>query len=243
MKEYRSPGGERKIWYEKTEIDDIMVDTLEKAGLLPDASSDDLTVDVESLVEQHLGLSFDQHAELDDDVLGITHFVPGEKPRIEINRNLTGAALDNEDAVLGMIGRWRATVAHEVGHVLLHRSLYEIDAMQRGLFSSRSPEHEVSEGLMRCLKRDVNYHGGSDWREVQANMAIGALLMPKPLVARVVAAEMGKIGIGKQAVDPAPLNIERLVSILAQRFTVSKQAAHIRIESTGLIDQHGQALL
>ena len=235
--------GERRLWYEPDEIEYIMIDELEKAGLLPDVSSDDVTVDVERLVEQHLGLPFDQHAELGDNILGVTHFFLGQKPRIEINRNLTGTALDDEDATPGTIGRWRATVAHEIGHVLLHRSLYEIDDMQQGLFSSQKQRQESSPVLMRCLKRNVSYRsdkGGSDWREVQANMAIGALLMPKTVVLSVVQVEMDRMGTSGHLVASDSANVEQLVSTLARRFTVSKQAARIRIEGLGLVVKQGQ---
>ena len=243
MKEYQPPGSERRLWYEPSDIDRIMADELEKAGLLPDASNDDVTVDVERLVERHLGLPFDQHAELEEGVLGGTHFVPGKKPRIEINRDLTGTALDDEDATPGMVGRWRATVAHEIGHVLLHRILYEIDDMQRGLFPGWDRTQGGSPSLIRCLKRDVAYSGGSHWREVQANMAIGALLMPKSLAVKVVAAEMDQLGIGDQSVEPGFPALEELVSVVARRFTVSKQAARIRIEGLGRVAPRGQASL
>ena len=173
MREYQLPSGEHKVWYERSEIDQIMTAELTTAGLLPDASDRDVSVDIESLVERHLRLSFDQYAELQSDTLGITRFVPGEPPRIEINRDLTTNALDTEDRTPGTLGRWRSTVAHEVGHVLLHRRLYEIDTMQPSLFSGGQHKSRSSSALMRCLQRDVGYSvGGSDWREVQANMAI-----------------------------------------------------------------------
>lgn len=244
MRDYQPPGSERRLWYEPSEIDRIMEDELEKAGLLPDPSQDDLTVDVERLVERHLRLEFDQHAELEEGVLGVTRFAPDKTPKIEINRDLTGTALDDEDATPGMVGRWRATVAHEVGHVLLHRILYEVDDMQRGLFPGWGRGKGGSPSLMRCLKRDVAYRGGgSDWREVQANKAIGALLMPKGVVVKAVAAEMDHLGIGGQAVEPGSPQLEKLVWEVARRFTVSKQAARIRIEGLGRVAPRGQASL
>ena len=156
MKEYRGPSGDRRIWYEPDEIDEIMVDELHRAGLLPDTEQDDLSVDIEGFIETHLGLPFDLSAELEADVLGVTDFVKGNKPKISINRDLTRSALDEEDATPGLIGRWRATVAHEASHVLLHRLLFETDDMQRGLFSSGESGMPPQQ-LLRCLKRDVGF--------------------------------------------------------------------------------------
>ena len=140
MKEYRGPNGDRRLWYDPAEIDEIMVDELVRAGLLPDTNQDDLCVDIEGFVETYLRLPFDLSAQLDADVLGVTDFVPGTQPKISINRDLTGSALDEEDATPGLVGRWRATVAHEASHVVLHRLLFETDDMQRGLFPSGAQE-------------------------------------------------------------------------------------------------------
>ena len=139
MKEYRSAGGQRKLWYERHEIERIMQDELVRAELMPDPGEDDVTVDLESLVEDHLKLQLDQHAPLDADVLGMTEFRTRRPPKISINADLTGAFDEGESP--GIEGRWRATVAHEVAHVLLHRMLFELDDLQRGLFSASEAPH------------------------------------------------------------------------------------------------------
>jgi len=241
MKEYKS-GGERKLWYEDSEIDQIMVDELHKAGLLPNPDSEDVTIDLERLVERHLRFPFDQHAVLATDVLGVTHFAPGKPPRIEINRDLTGA-FDADDATTGIKGRWRATVAHEVGHGLLHRILYELDDMQRGLFAA-SPRGQAGAAsqLMRCLKRDAGYTGGRDWREVQANKAIGSLLMPRPVLLKVVKQERDRTGL-PPLLEPDSVEFNDLVAAVARRFTVSRQAARIRLGSLGCVSPQGQVQL
>jgi hypothetical protein len=209
---------------------------------LPDPTKDDVSVDIERFVERHLRVRLDQHAELDDNILGVTHFTPGRPPRTEINRDLTGSALEEEDATPGMIGRWRATVAHEAGHVLLHQMLYEIDDMQRGLFRDPAQEERRTVNLMRCQKRDVVYrtNGASDWREVQANKAIGGLLMPRPVAVKVISAEIDKFN-GPLVAGSA--GFEHLVDEVARRFLVSKQAARIRIQGLGIATPRGQGSL
>ena len=206
-----------------------MLDELQRASLLPDPDQADLSVDVEAFVETHLGLSLDVGAYLDAEVLGVTEFVPGRHPKISINRDLTGSALDSEDAPVGLTGRWRATVAHEASHVVLHRVLFEVDQRQNSLFQrlghSDQPEH-----LMRCLKRDVSFQDGpSDWKEVQANMGMAALLMPKPVFAAAYDQEAERLKTTERPIAQGSSRHEWLVGRLARRFTVSRQAARIRL--------------
>jgi hypothetical protein len=210
---------------------------------MPSLSDEDLTVDIEALAEAHLKLPLDYSADLPANVLGETRFVSGKPPKIFLNRDLTGSAFDDDDASPGMVGRWRATLAHEIGHVLLHRYLFELDSMQRGLFSQSAQGQKTEAKLMRCLKRDVGYggRGGSDWREVQANKAIGALLMPKPLIVGVLREERERRGITTRS--PTASELQEIVVVIAGRFTASKQAAAIRIEGLLGASPKGQATL
>ena len=240
MKEYRGPSGDRRLWYEPDEIEEIMLDELHRAGLVPNGEQDNASVDIEAFVETHLGLSFDLSAELDTDVLGATDFIPGHRPKISVNRDLTGSALDEEDATPGLIGRWRATVAHEASHVLLHRLLYELDDMQRGLFESDGSEAPPQQ-LFRCLKRDVGFSRPiSDWREIQANMGMGALLMPKPVFRAAFDQSRTLLGVsGRPIIADSAIHVE-LVALLARRFTVSQQATRIRLSTLKLIHSADQ---
>lgn len=232
MKEYTAANGETRLWYEPSEIEAIVTAELVSARLMPKSDDDDLTVDVERFVESHLNLRLDQYAELDSHILGVTDFRPGEKPKVSINRDLTGSALDEEDATPGLVGRWRATVAHEAAHVLLHRHLYEIDPMQRGLFSLNSAQTRV----VTCLKRDVGYQQQpSDWREVQANMGMGAILMPKPIFVQAARKALLLAGLEENAVVAGSRAHTLLVDQLAELFSVSKQAARIRLSRFGIV--------
>ena len=53
-------------------------------------------MNLESLLEIHFGVKLDLHAVLDDDVLGVTHFLSGKKPLVSINKNLTSQAETEE---------------------------------------------------------------------------------------------------------------------------------------------------
>lgn len=242
MKEYHT-GGERRLWYEPAEIEAIAVDELSRAGLLPRSDEDDVSVDIEALVERHLKLPLDQYAQLEPDVLGVTTFVPGQPPRISLNRDLTGSALDAEEAAPGLLGRWRATLAHEAAHVLLHRILYELDDLQRGLFTA-GPRTAASPKLHRCLKRDVGLPGsGRDWKEIQANMGMGALLMPRPLVLAVVKEERQGLGIADQTLVAGSHAHAALTGSLSRRFKVSKEVAGIRLDTLAIAKARAQRTL
>ncbi|MDR7526038.1 MAG: ImmA/IrrE family metallo-endopeptidase [Armatimonadota bacterium] len=83
------------------------------------------------------------------------------------------------------------------------------------------------------------FGGGSDWREVQANWFMAALLMPKSVfVAAVVRAKRQE---GLMLTDPVGTgSVERVARTLARWFDVSRQAARIRLLELGLVETPGQ---
>lgn len=224
MKTYRSPDGEQRIWFEDDEIDQIMKDELRRAKLMPDATSS--VVDLEAFIEDHLKATLDHFATLDPNVLGLTEFMPRKPPAVRINKDLSGSAMDTDWCPPGVEGRWRATLAHEAAHVVLHRRLFEFDENQTTLFADERPASDGPQ-LLRCLKRDVAHRvRTSDWREVQANKGMAALLMPKPVF--VKAARAASVGTSPATIDVA-------TRTLATQFGVSRQATTIRLRALGLI--------
>jgi hypothetical protein len=217
-----------------------MEDELHRAGLYPSAGES--IVDVERFVEAHLGAELDQYAPLEPTVLGCTEFRAGEPPRIKINRDLTGSAMDADSSPPGLQGRWRATVAHEGVHVVLHRDLLEPSADQTALFD----EHAAvgSGNVVRCLKREVCFDQESrDWRELQANRAMAALLMPQRVFLEVAGEEASGV-----RPEPPPFSAGTdaaavLARRVAWRFMVSRQAASIRLETLGLVRPAGRTAL
>lgn len=240
MNRYRHKDGSDRIWITPNEIEDLMTAELFKAGLLPEL--DDPVVDLEAFVERHLKAEFDSYATLDSTVLGETEFRVGAKPKVSINKDLTGAALDDDDTQPGILGRWRATVAHEATHVIVHRCLFNLNEDQYSLFDDPEPMEPEVKHLQRCMKRNVLFRGTTtDWREIQANMGMAALLMPKALFVAAFHQEMERLGVDRVSKDSATL--VTLVAQLATRFKVSKQATGIRLETLELLMQSGQTLL
>ena len=231
MRPYRGPGGEQRLWFENDEIDSLVEDRLREAGLIPSPARP--VVDLERFVELHLCSELDQYAPLDADVLGLTEFPRGRAPRISINRDLTSVAVDCEAASLGVVGRWRATVAHEGAHVLLHRVLFDVDANHVPLFADA--DHDpAARGLIRCLKRDVGHAvRTSDWREVQANRGMAALLMPRSVFVAVAENAMASLGVSTLTAGSPDASV--VARDLAERFGVSHQAAKIRMETLRMV--------
>lgn len=232
MRWSRDPLGRDRIWYSIDEIESIMEDEVRKAGLIP--TPDHPSVDLEPFLERHLGAQLDQYASLPQDVLGQATFESGEPVHVAINADLTGA-LDEGGEGLSALGRWRATLAHEAAHVLLHRVLFEVPLSQAALFEDE-PEAEPVPKLMRCLKRDVSLSRTVyDWREVQANRGMAALLMPRRLFAGLAREERGSLALASFPLAGDSVDADRLTRRLAARFDVSRQAAAIRLRTLGLV--------
>lgn len=236
---YRQRDGTDRLWLSPTDIEAMMEDALRKSSLSP--TEEDPAVDLERFI-QALGVRLDQYGDLEPSVLGQTEFYPDGSTRILINRDLTGA-IDDDYTPPGVRGRWRATMAHEASHVLMHRVLFEVNKDQGSLF--RIPANAEAKQLMRCLKKNVLFRGSSasDWREVQANLGMAALLMPQDLFRRLAARAVEEHRIPPQALSCGSSAATALISKMATHFDVSRQAAGIRLETLGILSQAVQPWL
>jgi Zn-dependent peptidase ImmA (M78 family) len=115
---------------------------------------------------------------------------------------------------------------------------------QGKLFSADPHPEEQTLRLMRCLKRDVLFrNGGNDWREVQANLGMAALLMPRPVFRAVTNQEIKRLALPCRKVKVGSSTAELLAAQVAARFTVSRQAALIRFETLGIVSPAGHQRL
>jgi Zn-dependent peptidase ImmA (M78 family) len=101
--------------------------------------------------------------------------------------------------------RQRFTIAHELGHLQLHRDMIT------------SAVHVDKE--FPALMRDANSATGMERVEIEANQFAAALLMPRPMILQVLAGSQFDID------DEGPLDE------LAKKFRVSKQALDYRIRN------------
>jgi hypothetical protein len=237
MQWYYGPEGDQRIWYESDEIETIADDELRRAGLMP--SPDDPVTDLERLIEEHLKAQLDQYAQLPADVLGLTQF-RARRPVVSISRTLTEAA-EEDPPRPGQVGRWRATLAHEASHIFLHRYLFDpAMAPLTGRPTDGTPT--ANSTVMRCLHRDVNdvntqdwgrVRRRPDWREVQANRGMAALLMPSRTFKDVTFEQMTKLGLS--SLPSSPDSVDVLAAAIADIFQVSRQATLIRLGTLQLV--------
>jgi Zn-dependent peptidase ImmA (M78 family) len=187
-------------------------------------------VPVEAVLEAHLGLGLD----FDDlpglvgvpDVLGATW--------IQDRRVLVDESLDPEENT-AREGRYRFTVAHEVGHWELHRRFFLEDAAQPSLFGEKKAPSIV------C--RTSSQKEPMEW---QADAFAGFLLMPKEMVLKAWEAHNGSLNPYIAAAEMADLSARwglaeddrptvGIARTLAREIRVSGQAMQIRLIGLGLI--------
>lgn len=213
--------GRSRLWYETDEIEQITADALKNADLWP--LGEPGAIDIERLLEVNLGADVDYAGDLDRFTLGYTEFeVP---PLVVVNRKLTDMA-HAANASLGLLGRWRATLAHEAAHILLHTRLYV------------AGDASAKQKTVRCLRTEI--HAGPearDWREFQANMGMAALLMPRGPFLDQARAMLETRGPVFPPLDPTSLDGAWLTESLAGRFRVSRQAARFRLASFGFLSK------
>jgi hypothetical protein len=230
---YTGPEGDQRIWYDDSDIESIMRQQLRAARQR--LTLMDSVPDLEAFVENYLGVDLDQYADLPPDVLGLTEFSTKSAPRMFISATLTASA-DESPRRAGMRGRWRATLAHEAAHVVLHRYLFDADMAPIRQAEWRDPEatQGASGALPRiqCLHRDVDVRnsvvsrGSRDWREIQANRGMASLLMPESIFGRVATFHGGDKG---SPVEVASREGSELIANVSAQFDVSREAAKLRL--------------
>ena len=234
MREYRSPNGERRLWFEDNEIEEIMVNELERSGMMPTGTSP--VVDLEAFLEVYLNVKLDLFSKLAPNLLGVSGFATGQRPVVKISRTLTAQAHER-CAPVGIIGRWRATLAHEAAHVIFHRRLVDVPQAQ-GLLFPQSGESQTGPVMTQCLERDIWFaRGTGDWKEVQANQGMASLLMPRSSFVTLT-----RELVGAQATDDLLVHIPAtdtrafsdLTRELSVRCQVSREAARIRLNTLSL---------
>lgn len=149
--------------------------------------------------------------------------VPVERIAKHLGATLQFEPFDGKDDVSGMLfrdaertviginskhvrTRQRFSIAHELGHLQLHKGKMYVDA--------------------RVNFRDAVSGLAIDQEEIEANAFAAALLMPQTLVLNEI-----RKAIKKRESHDVPV----IVDELARAFDVSKQAMEIRLKNLGLI--------
>lgn len=104
--------------------------------------------------------------------------------------------------------RQRFTIAHELGHLLLH---------DQGRI-------HVDRGFVFRLRSDVSSQG-TEWEEIEANRFAAELLMPEQFLREDL-----------EGIDSMDMLDDDRIAALAKHYDVSKQALLIRLAALGYID-------
>ena len=147
------------------------------------------------------------------DVVGLAAALDATVVDEELDESISGMLLrDGDQAVIGVnrshaTVRQRFTVAHELGHLLLHKGT--------PLFVDRE---------VRVNMRDGRSSTALSSHEIQANAFAASLLMPTHLI---------RSELSKLRPDAGQTEI---IGVLAQRFDVSQAAMQYRLINLGILD-------
>jgi hypothetical protein len=225
MKTFRSKSGPfaEQPFYEPAEVESICLDELQKVNLYP---TDPSPIRIDRFVEKRFGV-VPTYDDLPNGLLGFTRF--GTKGVEEI---VVAKALDDEGTKPAE-RRLRTTLAHEGGHGLLHAHLFAFGTRPDSLFGDG-----LAGDAPKILCRDGGVSGVElkikkppyRWWEFQANLAMGALLLPRPLVAKALEGILTVQGMLKRPSLPSE-HREDAVRLLADVFNVNPIVARIRLEA------------
>lgn len=227
MKTRRTPGGifKERPYFTDADIEALCLDELSRQNLLPDEPG---PVRIDRFVEKRFGRAH-IYEDLSDGVLGLTRFGSNGVQNIVIAKAL------EDDTSKPSERRLRTTLAHEAGHGLLHAHLFAL-GQQRPLLGDWSDRNQP-----KVLCRDPALYNGN-WWEYQANMVMGATLLPKPLVNRAVEPYLETVGL---LGVPVLIGDRRAAAIrdLAEVFDVNPIVVRIRLEKLFRVESAGQLSL
>jgi IrrE N-terminal-like domain len=202
----------KQPYFSDSDIDGMCLDELTRQNLLP---KDPAPIRIDRFIEKRFGRAHG-YADLPDGILGVTKF--GSNGVQEI---ILATALE-DDRSRPSERRLRSTLAHETGHALLHAHLFALDQRQGVIGDWSDPK------APKVLCREPGEYNGQ-WWEYQANMLMGAILLPKHLVQRALSPylrEEGSFSIPSLSADARLGAIRDLSDI----FDVNPVVVRIRLE-------------
>ena len=233
MKTLRGGAGRfpERPYFSDRVIEKMCADELRKVGLYP---SQPEPVRIERFIEKRFRIS-PTYAELPDGVLGFTEFDTNGVTEVVIAASLEGPEGSPTER------RLRATLAHEGGHGLMHAHLFALGTKPASLFGEGDSTPKI---LCRDMLEETQLIRSYDgrWWELQANKAIGGLLMPRSLVEEAIRSFTVPLGSLGQVTVP-DTNREAAVRELANIFNVNPVVARIRLADIFPLEKSGQLTL
>jgi hypothetical protein len=237
MRTYRTTYGPfaERPHYSADSVERICSDELRKAGLFP---SEPAAIRIDRFIEKRFKIS-PTYDDLPEGILGCTKFGPKGVIEIIISRSLA------EENSKVSERRINSTLAHEVGHGLLHSHLFVLGQI-RNLFGDGLDSNETKilcrKENIEGIQADKKISYGGRWWEYQANMVIGSILLPRQLVKIVLNPffiEKGRLGA--KILDPT--HKEKATRELVEIFDVNPIVTRIRINNVFSPSQENQLFL
>lgn len=204
----------RRPFYRPADVERLAEETLLATSLYPPSPS---AVRIDRVVEKQFDLTVEYEV-LPSGVLGCTMFAGGRVHRIVVSSQL------DDDPSRVAERRLRTTLAHEAGHGLMHSMLFD-EAQEASLFDG---SEDVQKDTVLCRDGMVGGPHNGRWWEVQANMVIGPLLLPRRLAREVVEPFTSASGLGVRVLRPDRRHAASLE--LAAVFDVNPIVAQYRLD-------------
>jgi Zn-dependent peptidase ImmA (M78 family) len=224
MRHYWTPGSilNERTYFSRAEIETMANDELRLADCRPKQPE---PIALEKYLHRRHGLEA-LITELDPGLMGSADFTNPRQPVISIATEVFN----------GPVPRYRSTLAHEIGHLVLHASLF-LDAQ-----FLRALEHLRRRSLHRgfeCATTDideaprerVNKADPLFHLEYQANLFMVAVLLPRPLVRTCVASWTRATSLrgGERETILIEAHRQEAIQSVAKTFAVSRTMATFRL--------------
>jgi hypothetical protein len=226
MRTYRSKSGpfSEQPFYEPAEIESICLDELQKVNLYPSSPS---PVRIDRFIEKRFGI-VPSYEDLPLGLWGFTRFGLNGVEEIVVAKALDDEGTRSAERLL------RTTLGHEGGHGLLHAHLFVFGNRPDSLFgdglAKDAPKILCRDGGISGIRNAPGKKPPYRWWEYQANLVMGALLLPKPLVATALEPLVTAKGIFNQPTLGSELRGDA-ARLLASTFDVNQMVAQIRLEA------------
>ena len=198
---------------------------------LPGGLEKPCAIDVDAFLQEYLHMRLEEKClSHDGHILGMAVFEDTDKLPVWIPEKQEADYYSVKAGTVLVDGRkqreegLRFTKAHEAGHAYFH-NLY---------FKRNSGEKFCRESVETLKQENPDKNTGwtdRNWMEWQANMFASCLLMPEPMVRKLVKG-MPPIHTG----DPFGDRAERIFKV-SDVFQVSQSAARIRLKGMGLLEE------
>jgi hypothetical protein len=217
-----------KPFYKESELESICNDELSRLNFMP---SQPQPIRIDRFVERRFVAP--TYEDLGEGILGLSKFSVDGVVEIIVSEQL--------DAESGKVSerRVRTTLAHEAGHCLLHARLFAREFSKQPLFADYTDPNKPK---VLCREKVSGSHYAGDWWEVQANMAMACLLLPKCLVEIAIEPYLTTQGLlGLQSLEQ--VNRGRAERELAEIFDVNPVVVRYRMDQLYPVIADGQLLL